>query len=134
MHTCWGYAMTNAHAHTAPHSNTVNDFINILLSIPIAEPSTIMMICDDTLAGVAAINPRKFGEEFCRRRREDHYTRLQNPGNGGLKASRSGSSLTGAAATGLDAFATPSNKFVPAANGATAGGGAGGGGKKKGRK
>ncbi|KAJ1566109.1 hypothetical protein HK096_000770 [Nowakowskiella sp. JEL0078] len=47
-----------------------DEFIQILLSIPLNESSTIMMICDDTLGGVTSIDARKFGDEFIRRRRE----------------------------------------------------------------
>ncbi|KAJ1550987.1 hypothetical protein HK096_003818, partial [Nowakowskiella sp. JEL0078] len=48
----------------------MDEFIQILLSIPLNESSTIMMICDDTLGGMTSIDARKFGDEFIRRRRE----------------------------------------------------------------
>ncbi|KAJ3123390.1 hypothetical protein HK098_001934 [Nowakowskiella sp. JEL0407] len=58
----------------------VEEFIQILISIPINEPSTIMMICDDTLGGVTSIDARKFGEEFIRRRREGVVGTTTNTG------------------------------------------------------
>ena len=52
-------------------SLNVDEFIGILLSIPVKEHTTITMICDDTLGGNTAIDPRKFADEFLRRRRAD---------------------------------------------------------------
>ncbi|KAI8810195.1 hypothetical protein BJ742DRAFT_802469 [Cladochytrium replicatum] len=49
-------------------SINVDDFIGILMSIPRSETSTLLSVCDDTLGGLTAIDPRKFGEEFIRRR------------------------------------------------------------------
>ncbi|TPX71260.1 hypothetical protein CcCBS67573_g06281 [Chytriomyces confervae] len=49
----------------------VDEFIQILLMIPMNEPRTVSMICDDTLGGLTAIDPLKFAEEFMRRRRAD---------------------------------------------------------------
>ncbi|KAI8926187.1 hypothetical protein BC831DRAFT_457831 [Entophlyctis helioformis] len=50
---------------------TVDDFLGILFSISVREAATITMICDDTLGGSTAIDPRKFADEFLRRRRAD---------------------------------------------------------------
>ncbi|TPX56223.1 hypothetical protein PhCBS80983_g04675 [Powellomyces hirtus] len=61
----------------------VDDFIGILLSISIHEPAITQSICDDILGGLTAIDPRKFADEFIRKR----------------KADASGSSLTAASAT-----------------------------------
>eukprot|EP00842_Homolaphlyctis_polyrhiza_P006616 jgi/Hompol1/6956/HPOL_002397-RA len=54
-------------------SSTVNvdEFIGILMSIPAKESATITMICDDTLGGSTAIDPRKFANEFIHRRRTE---------------------------------------------------------------
>jgi hypothetical protein len=49
----------------------VDDFIQILLMIPIGETSTTYIVCDDTLGGLTAIDPRKFADEFLKRRRAD---------------------------------------------------------------
>ncbi|KAI8615226.1 hypothetical protein BC830DRAFT_1123725 [Chytriomyces sp. MP71] len=49
----------------------VDDFIQILLTIPMNEPKTVAMICDDTLGGLTALDPHKFAEEYMRRRRAD---------------------------------------------------------------
>ncbi|KAJ3120894.1 hypothetical protein HK100_012606 [Physocladia obscura] len=39
--------------------------------IPVNEPKTISMVCDDTLGGLTAIDPIKFADEFVRRRKAD---------------------------------------------------------------
>ncbi|TPX40378.1 hypothetical protein SeMB42_g06034 [Synchytrium endobioticum] len=49
----------------------VEEFIKILLSIPFGESSTLHMVCDDTLGGLTAIDPRKFADEFVKRRHAD---------------------------------------------------------------
>ncbi|KAJ3351432.1 hypothetical protein HDU83_008934 [Entophlyctis luteolus] len=49
----------------------VDDFIQILLTVPTNETHTISMICDDTLGGLTAIDPIKFADEFVRRRKAD---------------------------------------------------------------
>jgi len=47
----------------------VEEFVSILLSVPLKETSTITMICDDALG--SAIDSRKFATEFINRRRAD---------------------------------------------------------------
>ncbi len=82
----------------------------MLLSIPVTDPGTIMMICDDTLGGMLALDPRKFGEEFLRRRRQDHFDQLQG---GGASSSAAKAPAGLPKPTPLEAFATPgANKFV----------------------
>ncbi|KAJ3211362.1 hypothetical protein HDU82_006024 [Entophlyctis luteolus] len=49
----------------------VDEFIQILLTVPTNETRTISMICDDTLGGLTAIDPIKFADEFVRRRKAD---------------------------------------------------------------
>ena len=62
--------------------NVVEEFVSILLSVPIKESSTITMICDDALS--SAIDSRKFAAEFCARRRADLEGRGYDGGaNGG---------------------------------------------------
>jgi hypothetical protein len=51
--------------------NAVDDFIGILLSVPIKESNTIAMICDDALGGYSSIHPKKFAEAYISRRRAD---------------------------------------------------------------
>ncbi|KAJ3017113.1 hypothetical protein HKX48_003709 [Thoreauomyces humboldtii] len=87
----------------------VNDFIDILLSISIAEPAITQSICDDILGGLTAIDPRKFAEEFIRKRKAD--------ANGAaIAASESWTAVSGSApapatAASLDTFDS-GNKFV----------------------
>ncbi|KAL5032691.1 hypothetical protein BDV3_001246 [Batrachochytrium dendrobatidis] len=54
-------------------STTVNvdEFITMLNSINVKESATITMICDDTLGGSTAIDPRKFADEYIRRRQAE---------------------------------------------------------------
>ncbi|KAH9269446.1 hypothetical protein BASA83_008529 [Batrachochytrium salamandrivorans] len=49
----------------------VEEFISMLNSINIKESATITMICDDTLGGSTAIDPRKFADEYIRRRQAE---------------------------------------------------------------
>ncbi|KAI8852850.1 hypothetical protein BC829DRAFT_383933 [Chytridium lagenaria] len=49
-------------------SVNVESFIQILLNM---DPSTAYIVCDDTLGGLTAIDPRKFADEFLRRRKMD---------------------------------------------------------------
>ncbi|KAJ3416190.1 hypothetical protein HDV05_002835 [Chytridiales sp. JEL 0842] len=49
----------------------VDDFVGILYTIPLNDSFTTFSICDDTLGGLTAIDPRKFAEEFMRRRKAD---------------------------------------------------------------
>ncbi|ORX59986.1 hypothetical protein BCR36DRAFT_316252 [Piromyces finnis] len=49
----------------------VDDFINVLLLMPLNESSVIYDICNDTLGGITAIDPLKFAEEFIKRRKMD---------------------------------------------------------------
>ncbi|KAJ3273316.1 hypothetical protein HDV01_004533 [Terramyces sp. JEL0728] len=48
-----------------------DEFINILLSLPITETTTIRQICNDALGGFTSIDCRKFSEEFILRRQAD---------------------------------------------------------------
>ncbi|KAJ3043398.1 hypothetical protein HDV00_005096 [Rhizophlyctis rosea] len=92
----------------------VEDFIGILLSIPATDSGTTQMICDDTLGGLTAIDPRKFADEFMKRRRAD--------ASGVGVESLNGAG--GASGTGLESFES-ANKFVVVGKGAK---------KKKSRK
>ncbi|TPX64602.1 hypothetical protein SpCBS45565_g05773 [Spizellomyces sp. 'palustris'] len=49
----------------------VDDFVSILLSVAMNDTATLQMICDDTLGGLTAIDPRKFADEFSKKRRAD---------------------------------------------------------------
>lgn len=49
----------------------VDGFVSMLLSISLNETITFYQICDDTLVGIHAINPRKFADEFLRLRRQN---------------------------------------------------------------
>ncbi|TPX37157.1 hypothetical protein SmJEL517_g01056 [Synchytrium microbalum] len=68
----------------------VEDFLQILLSIPIGEASTLQLICDDTLGGLTAIDARKFADEFVRRRRSDREE-TTTPGGGSSRPSSANS-------------------------------------------
>ncbi|KAJ3048433.1 hypothetical protein HK097_010539 [Rhizophlyctis rosea] len=50
---------------------STDEFLTLLLSLPMADSATMQMICDDTLGGITAIDSRRFGVEFFKRRRED---------------------------------------------------------------
>lgn len=89
----------------------VDAFIQILLSISPTDSGTIQMICDDTLGGLTAIDPRKFAEEFGKKRRADLSGEMER-----VSGSNGGSN-------GLEVFES-GNKFVVVK----------GGKKKKGRK
>jgi len=41
----------------------------MLFELPASDIQTLSQICDDTLVGITAINPRKFAEEFSRQRK-----------------------------------------------------------------
>lgn len=47
----------------------VDDFVNILYDLPLNDQQTIYTICDDTLGGLTAVDPRKFAGEFIDRRK-----------------------------------------------------------------
>ena len=64
------------------------------------------MICDDTLGGLTAIDPRKFGEEFLKRRRAD-----MNGAFGSVDG------VGASSGTGLEGFES-ANKFVVVGKGA----------------
>ena len=64
----------------------------------INEPSTLIMICDDTLGGFTSIDSRRFGEEFIKRRRA-------------LKID-TGSSLSSLNSSAESLVTSPSDKFV----------------------
>jgi len=49
----------------------VDEFVNVLLLMPLNETSVIYDICTDTLGGITAIDPLKFAEEFIKRRKMD---------------------------------------------------------------
>jgi hypothetical protein len=49
----------------------VDEFVNVLLLMPLNETSVIYDICNDTLGGITAIDPLKFAEEFIKRRKMD---------------------------------------------------------------
>ncbi|KAJ3295147.1 hypothetical protein HK104_002957 [Borealophlyctis nickersoniae] len=83
----------------------VDDFITILLSFPAADTGTLQLVCDDTLGGLTAIDPRKFADEFARRRRAD-----ANGSSEGWSGVASGGATTTAGAA-LEGFDT-GNKFV----------------------
>lgn len=48
-----------------------DEFMNILLSLPISETTTIKQICHDALGGFTSIDSRRFSEEFILRRQAD---------------------------------------------------------------
>ncbi|KAI9209481.1 uncharacterized protein BJ171DRAFT_118358 [Polychytrium aggregatum] len=91
----------------------VEDFVQILLSIPTNETATVVSICDDTLGGLTAIDPRKFAEEFQRRRKIEQASGALADSAGwntvGVSANNQGVTLGGPA--NLEGFDT-GNKFV----------------------
>ncbi|KAJ3165626.1 hypothetical protein HDU88_004113 [Geranomyces variabilis] len=99
----------------------VEDFIGILLSINPNESAIMQSICDDILGGLTAIDPRKFAEEFGRRRKADAQgTVVSGAGDVGwtpVGASATSSGGAGSAAAGnrggnsLQSFDS-GNKFV----------------------
>lgn len=42
----------------------VDTCVSILFSLPASDSATIYQICDDSFAGITAINPRKFAEQL----------------------------------------------------------------------
>lgn len=48
----------------------IDEFLNILMTIPLGDMDIIMQICDDTLGGLTSIDPRKFAREFVNRQQE----------------------------------------------------------------
>ncbi|KAJ3252353.1 hypothetical protein HK103_001614 [Boothiomyces macroporosus] len=48
-----------------------DEFMNILLSLPLSETTTIKQICHDALGGFTSIDSRRFSEEFILRRQAD---------------------------------------------------------------
>ncbi|KAJ3186857.1 hypothetical protein HDU85_006888 [Gaertneriomyces sp. JEL0708] len=84
----------------------VDDFVQILLSIPQNDSATLQMICDDTLGHLTAIDPRKFSLEFNQRRKAD------GSAEGWSTVTGSGAGYTtGAPVGGLEEFDS-GNKFV----------------------
>ncbi|KAJ3166600.1 hypothetical protein HDU88_003082 [Geranomyces variabilis] len=107
--------------HPLSRSNSsgvnVEDFIGILLSINPNESAITQSICDDILGGLTAIDPRKFAEEFGRRRKADASGTVVS-GSGDVGWTPIGASASGAGAAGgnhggssLDSFDS-GNKFV----------------------
>jgi hypothetical protein len=86
--------------HFNPFFITIaEDFITILFELPVNDSQTLYQICDDTLMGITAINPRKFAEEFSRLRKQG-------------ESQKSGPSSVGyAQQNGLSMFDT-GNRFV----------------------
>ncbi|KAJ3156215.1 hypothetical protein HDU86_003978 [Geranomyces michiganensis] len=97
----------------------IDDFIGILLSINPNESAITQSICDDILGGLTAIDPRKFAEEFVRRRKADaNGSVVSGPGDVGWTPVGSSAAASGAGAAGgnhggnsLEAFDS-GNKFV----------------------
>ena len=57
------------------------------------DTQTLYQICDDTLVGITAINPRKFAEEFSRQRRMGTAFG-QKSSNSGVKSNGGGCDLS----------------------------------------
>jgi hypothetical protein len=76
---------------------TVDDFVQILYTIPINDSPTTYSICDDTLGGLTAIDPRKFADEFIRRRKIDSM----GGAPAGAAGDQGGWSTVGGAAPGV---------------------------------
>ena len=51
-------------------------------SISAKDKNFITNICDDTLGGIPSIDPRKFGEEYLRRRLIDEHSTLSTTTKG----------------------------------------------------
>ncbi|KAI8817426.1 uncharacterized protein EV422DRAFT_570773 [Fimicolochytrium jonesii] len=107
----------------------VGDFINILLSISPTEPAITQSICDDILGGLTAIDPRKFADEFVRKRKADASGEPTSPGAveaGWTAVGSVGAAVpVGVGAVGLDTFESGGNRFVVVGKGSK---------KKKGKK
>ncbi|KAJ3181282.1 hypothetical protein HDU87_001413 [Geranomyces variabilis] len=113
------WCRTALHPLSRSNSSGVNveDFIGILLSINPNESDITQSICDDILGGLTAIDPRKFAEEFGRRRKADANGSVVS-GSGDVGWTPVGASASGAGAAGgshggnsLDTFDS-GNKFV----------------------
>ncbi|KAJ3180721.1 hypothetical protein HDU87_001834 [Geranomyces variabilis] len=79
----------------------VEDFIGILLSINPNESAITQSICDDILGGLTAIDPRKFAEEFGRRRKADAQgTVVSGAGDVGWTSVGASATASGAGDTG----------------------------------